>query len=105
MFIQSVLREHGTELQPMFLGKPHSPIFRCNHRRIEESAGRGISKDRVLMVGDSLTGDIAGAGEFGYRTALLLTGITSHRTLESSRIKPDLVFEGLKDFTYPSTAI
>ena len=95
MFIQSLLREYGTEKQPMYLGKPYAPVFQCNHRRIEEGVGRVISREKVLMVGDSLTGDIAGAGSFGYRTALLLTGITSLRALESSRIKPDLVFEGI----------
>ena len=95
MFIQSLLREYGTEIHPLYLGKPHTPIFECNHRRMEERAGQSISRKRVLMAGDSLTGDIAGAGEFGYRTALLLTGITSHRALESSRIKPDFVFEGI----------
>jgi 4-nitrophenyl phosphatase len=47
------------------------------------------------MAGDLLRSDILGARDFGYRSALLLTGVTTLDMLERSEIRPDLVFETL----------
>jgi len=94
-FICSLCRNAGVRISPVWLGKPYRPIFRANHTRLEQIAGQRLQRQRVLMVGDSLTGDVRGAGRFGYRTALVLTGITSEQMLAASRIRPDHVFQGL----------
>lgn len=92
----TVLRAHGVRLRPLLLGKPYPPIFRHSHRRLEKRAGARLRRRRVLMVGDSLSADIRGARGFGYRTALLLTGVTTPETLSVARVHPELVFRGIE---------
>lgn len=94
-FVQRVVSAYGIEVSPVYLGKPHAPIFRKNHRELERRHGGPIDRRRVLMVGDFLDSDIAGANEFGYRSALMLTGLTDRKRLEASAIVPELVFERL----------
>ncbi len=48
---------------------------------------------RTLLVGDSLRTDIAGGKMSGYRTALVLSGVTKKTDIESSSVKPDFVLE------------
>lgn len=94
-FIQSVLDSYGIHIEPYFLGKPFEPIFRYNHESFEKRLRRHYDRQRIMMLGDSLIADIAGALDFGYRSALLLTGITTRALLEQSKVKPDLVFVSL----------
>jgi HAD superfamily hydrolase (TIGR01450 family) len=91
-FIQSVLSAYGVRLEPLYLGKPYAPIFEHTHSRLEKKLGGTIDRSRVLMIGDHLESDILGANNFGYRSALLLSGLTSIDHVERSRIKPDLLF-------------
>ena len=44
------------------------------------------------MVGDMIEGDILGGNNFGYKTALMLSGGTSEAMIGRSSAKPDLVF-------------
>jgi HAD superfamily hydrolase (TIGR01459 family) len=53
-----------------FVGKPHAPIFEA----ALEQLGHPDPK-RVLMIGDSLDHDVAGAGAKGMLTLLLSTGV------------------------------
>ena len=94
-FVKHVLHVHGLQIVPIFLGKPHSPIFLYNHENLEKRVGKNLDRRRVFMLGDSLKSDIAGAIRFGYRNGLVLTGITSQRQLESSPVQPELVFRTL----------
>jgi len=93
--IASVCAAHGRPLEPLYLGKPHEPIFHHNHGRLESALGRAVERRRVLMVGDSLASDVAGARAFGYRSALALTGATSGERWRASDHRPDLVFRAL----------
>lgn len=93
--IRTVLRARGLLVRLQLLGKPYPPIFRHSHRRLEARSGRRVPRARVLMIGDSLPADIRGAQSFGYRTALLLTGVTTPETLAGSRVRPDLAFPGI----------
>ena len=90
-----VLRRHGLDFRPVLLGKPYRPIFAHAHRRLESRLGRSFRRRRVLMVGDSLEADIRGAHRFGYRTALMLTGVTTPAALDAARLRPELVFGGI----------
>ncbi|OGV62640.1 MAG: hypothetical protein A3K19_08625 [Lentisphaerae bacterium RIFOXYB12_FULL_65_16] len=96
-FIQLLCRTRGIEIAPVYLGKPYAPIFRYSHMRFESRVQRTIPRPRVIMVGDSLTGDVAGGRDFGYRTALVLTGITTPEILARSEIRPELVFRAVGD--------
>lgn len=94
-FIQSVLSVYGRRVAPDYLGKPYLPIFQRNHAELEHRIGHKLRLSRVLMVGDFIDSDIKGANDFGYRSALVLSGITDLQMLEQSFIKPQLVFNRL----------
>jgi len=93
--IQYALGVCGVKIEPIWLGKPYPPIFARNHRVLESTAGRRLDPGRVLMLGDSLTSDVCGSRGFGYRSALVMTGVTRHDMLAASPVLPDLVFERL----------
>lgn len=94
-FVQDVCRSQGFHIDPVYLGKPRRPVFRYTHQLLEHARGQGLPPGRVLMVGDSLDADISGGNGFGYRTVLLLSGITSANMLARSRVQPEMVFESL----------
>ena len=94
-FITQVLEAYGVGVEPVFLGKPFEPIFRHCHESLERRTGTCLVRERVMMVGDSLYGDIRGANGFGYRSALVLTGVTTSSLLKSSEDRPELVFREL----------
>ncbi len=92
-FLRQLLHRRGSDTEPIFLGKPFRPIFEHQHAVLEQRTGHRIDPARVLMVGDSPTSDIRGARAFGYRSALLLTGITQPRHLPPpSDAMPDWIF-------------
>ncbi len=61
-------RYPGRDLRFERLGKPNPPLF--------AEAVRRAGSRRLLMVGDQLETDIAGARRFGLDSALVVTGIT-----------------------------
>lgn len=65
------------------LGKPHPPIFEHALRRLGVSAGR-----HVVMVGDQIATDIAGARGVGIDSALIGTGVCTRDDLPASP-RPD----------------
>ncbi|MEI7437982.1 MAG: HAD-IIA family hydrolase [bacterium] len=93
-FIAQIMTSYGRPVAPLFLGKPYRPIFAHNHAVMQQRAGCSMDARRVLMVGDSLMSDVCGGHDFGYQTALLLTGITRNHHLEQARLAPDFAFAG-----------
>ena len=94
-FIENILLNYGVEKKGIYLGKPYSPIFRFNHDKMEKKLALPLKPERVLMLGDSLHGDIQGAKNFGYAAALILTGATTEKLVTSSSMKPDFLFSKL----------
>ena len=98
-FIASVLEEYGIALQPEHLGKPYRAVFDYARSRLGMIQGRSCDlPERIILVGDSLTGDIRGANRAGFMSALVLTGITAEKQLEG--IAPES--EGWPDFLIES---
>ncbi|MEA4862438.1 MAG: HAD-IIA family hydrolase [Victivallaceae bacterium] len=90
--LQLWLHHQNIELPIVFLGKPHHSIFECALLRL------GLSDpSRVIMLGDSLRGDVVGANRCGVTSGLLLTGITDRKAASAARgeRRPQFVFEGL----------
>ncbi len=94
-FIQQVLKAYGVAIDPIYLGKPHPPIFKLAHEELEKQLGHAIAPRKVIMVGDNIAADIAGGRRMGYRTCLLLTGVTRASILDESTLMPDMVFNAL----------
>ena len=75
----------------IILGKPYGGIV--------EDALRltGLDKSQLAMVGDRLYTDIATGVNFGMLSVLVLTGESTRQDVETSPVKPDLIFERLSD--------
>lgn len=99
-FLCSILHEYGIKLKPVYFGKPYPTIFKYAFKMLKgkHSLPVNTKKKKVLMLGDSLRADIRGANNFGFSTALLLTGITKREHLARMKgvYRPDMVFEGLR---------
>lgn len=78
-----------------FLGKPY--------HRVYEEAKIMLGTDRVYMIGDSITSDIAGANaqkDNGWRSVLVFSGKTSRADVEhvvDEARAPDLLFEDVHE--------
>jgi HAD superfamily hydrolase (TIGR01450 family) len=88
--------EFATGRRALLVGKPARAIFRAAVDALAAEVGRGLAPDTVLMVGDDLQTDVAGARRAGLRTALVLTGKHGPDDLEAARRRgtaalPDLV--------------
>lgn len=73
------------------IGKPNKYIF--------EVALKGVrtSMNEVLVIGDRISTDIAGAKTIGAASALVLTGVTKEYELETTNAKPDYMLKSLLD--------
>lgn len=81
-------------------GKPYQPIYEEAFRLAERAAGQGISKSRVLAIGDSVRTDAAGAAQFGV-DLLFVTGSIHAAELDAFG-KPDP--QAIADLIAPSRA-
>jgi len=84
-----------------FYGKPHVPVFRAVETAL------GLSPDRLLMVGDSLEHDVAGARAAGWRAAFVMGGLHARDFALPAPTAPTLTrlaaaaAAPLPDFTLP----
>ena len=57
----------------------------------------GLELDDIVFVGDRLYTDIATAYNHGATSLLVLSGETKLEDVENSDVKPDFIFENLKE--------
>lgn len=60
-------------------------------------ARTGKERDKIAMVGDRLYTDIAAGKNNGLKSVLVLSGEASLKDVESSEVKPDLIFDSVKE--------
>lgn len=98
-FICQLLKDAGMKKSPVYLGKPYSPIYECLFSCLRELFPQKSfnTPARIVMLGDSLTSDIAGANRNGLCSALVMTGITGYEQLPQipEIQRPDLIFSGV----------
>ena len=70
------------------MGKPHLPMMKAIERRLPGC-------DRIGMIGDQPATDLDGARAMGWRTILVLSGVTGAEAIEGLRPPPDLVVDSL----------
>ena len=75
----------------MFLGKPDRSIVDF------VSARWNIPVENIACVGDRLYTDIAVAKNAGAMSACVLTGEATREEISNSDIKPDFVFDSIKE--------
>jgi HAD superfamily hydrolase (TIGR01458 family) len=83
--------EYAAGVEATILGKPSPAYF--------EAALEALDADPKLtwMVGDDIEADIAGAQNFGLRTALVRTGKFRPDDLERSGVTPDIVVNSIAE--------
>lgn len=83
-----------TDVSPVFYGKPFANIYDLAFEKL----GQGISRDRIVMVGDSLHTDVLGAQAAGISSALIagfgfFDGQPVDEPIAQSGIRPDFILE------------
>jgi len=82
--------ERAAGVQATYVGKPAAYAFDLALRTL------GLGRDQVLMVGDKVSTDIAGANAAGIRSVLLRTGEFDEREL-AGPVRPDHVLDSFRD--------
>jgi HAD superfamily hydrolase (TIGR01450 family) len=85
------LRDPSGKQKFVPLGKPESYIFDEGFSRLPA----GITKDRVVMVGDQLATDVLGASRAGIDSALMLTGVSRLHEIQNAHAKPTHILQNL----------
>ncbi|MEL6364952.1 MAG: TIGR01459 family HAD-type hydrolase [Pseudomonadota bacterium] len=57
------------------VGKPHPPIYGLAYEKMRAVAGRDIPREKILVIGDGLATDIAGANAQGLDVVFVASGI------------------------------
>ena len=91
-FVRAI--EHATRCRAEVLGKPSRAMGDAALRKLKCSASA------TLMVGDSLDSDVALAKAAGFRSLLLLNGVTSkaEAARASAGKRPDVVLPSISEF-------
>ena len=79
----------ATGVEPVVCGKPHAPTGDMVAALVGGAEG-------IVTVGDRIDTDIALGKAQGWKTALVLTGVTSEAEAESAAVRPDLVVPSLE---------
>jgi HAD superfamily hydrolase (TIGR01459 family) len=59
----------------LYAGKPYAPIYELALKTISDIAGRTVTKNEVLAIGDGVNTDIAGAAKFGIDAVFVASGL------------------------------
>lgn len=74
----------------LMAGKPYAPIYAAAYAEVERLAGRPLSKDKMLAIGDGLPTDVKGAANEGLPVLFIASGIHAADTLTpDGSLQPD----------------
>lgn len=83
--------ELSTGVKPKFVGKPFGETVEM----IVDATGK--NKEKIAFVGDRIYTDVATGVNNGAMGVLVLTGETLLTDIPDSKVKPDVVFESIKE--------
>lgn len=83
--------EYATGVEAEWFGKPSEAFYEEACREL------GVPASEILMIGDDLESDVAGAQRAGMAGGLVLSGKTSRRDLARSDVTPDLILDQIDD--------
>lgn len=86
----------ATGIEPLVVGKPSPHLFSLAAER------SGVPAEDLVILGDLLDADIAGANAIGATGVLVLTGSTPRKAAEAAEgeLRPDLVIDNLNQLPY-----
>ncbi len=83
--------EAATGKKPYIVGKPNSLMMMIARKQL------GVHSEDTVMIGDRMDTDIVGGMEAGMKTCLVLSGVSSRKTIEEFPYRPDYVFDTVGD--------
>ena len=83
--------EQATGKKPIYLGKPEKNMIDIAREKF------GCSKEETIIIGDRLYTDILAGLNAGVSSACVLTGEATIDEIKAGDIKPDFVFESVKN--------
>jgi NagD protein len=87
--------EEATGIKAFVVGKPGPVMMRSSRKHI------GLETADTTVIGDTMDTDIQGGVQMGYRTILVLSGISKNEELRKYAFKPDLVVNSVSDIELP----
>jgi NagD protein len=85
------LLEEAAGVKAFSLGKPSPVMLRAARKEL------GLTTDQTIVVGDTMTTDILGGVQLGFKTILVLSGGTRREDLHHFAYRPDKVVESIAD--------
>lgn len=83
--------EYVTDRKAMVLGKPSPDFYQLALENL------GLPPEKVVMVGDDIEMDIAGAQKVGMKTVLVRTGKYREGLVAQSDVTPDVIIDSVVD--------
>src|SRR5688500_7836689 len=87
--------EEAAGVRAFVIGKP-SPVMMRSARK-----ALGLETAETTVIGDTMDTDIQGGVQMGYKTILVLSGITRKEDLKNYAFRPDLVVESVHEIKFP----
>ncbi len=81
--------EVATGKKAFSVGKPSPVMMRMARKKLE------LATDDTIMIGDTMSTDILGAGTMGFTTVLTLTGVTKEEDLAQFSYTPDFIIPSI----------
>ena len=86
-----IMLENATKRKPKYIGKPDPLMINILAKK------HNVPLDKVAVIGDRVYTDIASGFNAGCVTICVLSGEATMDTITSSTIKPDFIFDSIKD--------
>jgi NagD protein len=83
--------EFATGKKAFSVGKPSPVMMRMARKELD------LATDETIMIGDTMSTDILGAGSMGFTTVLTLSGVTKMEDLDQFGYTPDFIIQSVKD--------
>jgi NagD protein len=87
--------EEATGRKAFVVGKPGPVMMRSARKAL------GLETAETTVIGDTMDTDIQGGVQMGYKTILVLSGISRREELGYYAFKPDIIVESVNDITLP----
>ena len=89
------MMEEATGVKAFVIGKPGPVMMRSARKAL------GLETAETTIIGDTMGTDIQGGVQMGYKTILVLSGITNRADLTQYAFKPDLIVESINEIKLP----
>jgi NagD protein len=87
--------EEATGVKAFVVGKPGPVMMRAARKAL------GLETAETTVIGDTMDTDIQGGVQMGYRTILVLSGITKTTDLKNYAFRPDIIVESVNEIKFP----